>query len=247
MVAESDLNGLTVLVTRPQQQVKPLCEMLHKAGANVIVFPVIDIVPIDQQHWLTVDLCNLNFMIFVSRNAVEHFVAARQDFTYGGITVVAMGAGTAAGLQEHGIQADIQPPAPAGSESLLAMPEFNSVKDKKILIVRGEGGRELLADTLAARGAKIDYIEVYRRCLPSIDKEKIAQAKTAECVVITSIMGLDNLCTLIKSDDLKNKWLIVLSERIKQYAIQKDFLQVMVATDTNDIAVMQQINKLEIN
>ncbi len=247
MVTKPSLDGLKVLITRPQQQAKELSEMVRDAGGVAIPFPVIDIKPIATQDWPNIALVEQNMIIFISRNAVTFFIAGIQQHLPDNIQLVAVGAATAMCMRKHGLRVDIQAPAPAGSESLLAMPALKNVKDKKVLIVRGQGGRELLADTLVARGAKINYIEVYQRSMPTPSTEQIDQAKMADCVVITSVSGLDNLSKLIDGDNLKNKKLIVVSERIRQYAMQGGFQHVVVADDAGDVALMQQLNRMEQN
>jgi uroporphyrinogen-III synthase len=245
MVTKPSLDGLKVLVTRPEQQARSLCDSITSAGGVAIALPVLDIVPILPWHESAFSLAKQDMIIFISRNAVTHFMSGLQTRLADNVQLVAVGAGTAATMREHGLRVDIQPPAPAGSESLLTMPELNTVQDKNVLIVRGDGGRELLADTLFARGANISYLEVYRRGLPYRTKQEIQQAKTADCIVITSIAGLDNLCQLIDVDQLTPKFLIVMSERIRQYALNLGFQQCVVVADASDAAVMQQINRME--
>ena len=247
MVTKTPLDGLKVLVTRPEQQARSLCDSIVSAGGVAIALSVIDIVPILPWHESELSLADLDMIIFISRNAVTHFMAGLQTCLTDNVQLVAVGSGTAMSMREHGLRVDIQPPPPSGSESLLAMPEFNRVKGKRILIVRGEGGRELLADTLLARGANINYLEVYRRALPTRTILEVEQAKTADCIVITSVAGLENLCQLIEIDDLTPKWLIVMSERIRQYALNLGFQQCVVAADASDAAVMQQVNRMERN
>jgi uroporphyrinogen-III synthase len=247
MVTKPSLDGLRVLITRPQQQAKDLREMVRNAGGVAILFPVIDIKPIATQNWSNITLTEQDMIIFVSRNAVSFFIAGKQDDLPDHIQLVAVGAATAMCMREHGLRVDIQSPAPAGSESLLAMSALKNVKDKKVLIVRGQGGRELLADTLTARGAKIDYIEIYQRSLPTPSGEQIDQATTADCIMITSVAGLDNLSKLIDGDNLKDKKLIVVSERIRQYAMQAGFQDIVVTDDASDAALMQQLNRMERN
>lgn len=236
-----------MLVTRPEQQAKSLCDSITAGGGVAIAMPVLDIVPILPWDTSELSLTEQDMIIFISRNAVTHFVAGLVVGLTDKVQLVAVGSGTAATMREHGLRVDIQPPPPAGSESLLTMPELKKVQDKKILIVRGDGGRELLADTLVARGAKINYLEVYRRGLPSRSKMEIEQAKTADCIVITSIAGLDNLCQLIDIEELAPKWLIVMSERIRQYALTLGFQQCVVVADASDAAVMQRVNQMERN
>jgi uroporphyrinogen-III synthase len=245
MVTKSSLDGLKVLVTRPEQQARSLCDSITSAGGFAIALPVLDIVPILPWNESTLSLAEQDMIIFISRNAATHFMTGLQTSLADNVQLVAVGAGTAATMRELGLRVDTQPPPPAGSESLLTMPELNTVQDKNVLIVRGDGGRELLADTLLARGANISYLEVYRRGLPYLSKQEIEQAKTADCIVITSIAGLNNLCRLIDIDQLTPKWLIVMSERIRQYALNLGFQQCVVATDASDAAVMQQVNRME--
>lgn len=247
MVTNLSLNGLKVLVTRPEQQARSLCDDINVAGGLAIAFPLLDIEPITHETDINSAISDQDMIIFISRNAVTYFMTGLQMPLADNVQLVAVGAGTAATMVQHGLKVDIQPPSPTGSESLLAMPELNQMQGKNVLIVRGEGGRELLADTLIARGAKIRYIEVYRRGLPSPSKTQLEQAKSADCIVITSIAGLDNLCQLIDVEQLTSKWLIVMSERIRQYAKNIGFQQCVVVADASDAAVMQQINQMERN
>lgn len=247
MVAKPSLNGLKVLVTRPQQQARSLCDSITTAGGIAIAFPVVNIELISVGNETSMAIINQDMIIFISRNAVNYFMTGLKTLLADDVQLVAVGAGTAATMLQHGLRVDIQAPSPAGSESLLAMSELKNVKDKSVLIVRGEGGRELLADTLITRGANIRYIEVYRRSLPSPSMAAVGQAKLADCIIITSIAGLDNLCQLINVEEIVHKWLIVISERIKEYAKKLGFEQCVVVTDASDAALMQQVIRMERN
>ena len=112
---------------------------------------------------------------------------------------------------------------------------------KRVLIVRGQTGRELLAETLAARGATIHYLEVYRRCLPAYDVERIAEAMQVDWVLVTSVAGLENLCQIVNNDAIKLKMLLVVSKRIEQVAKELGFQHVVVTNDVNDDAVINRI------
>lgn len=245
MEAKISLDGLKVLVTRPVQQAQPLCDQIIAAGGVAIALPVLDIVPILPWDESAFNLAEQEMAIFVSRNAALIFKANLPTNLADNLQWVAVGPGTAATMQECGFPVDIQPPSPSGSESLLTMPEFHAVQDKKIVIVRGEGGRELLANTLFERGAEVHYLDIYRRALPERATLDIERAKTADCMVVSSIAGLNNLCKLIDIEHLKSKWLIVVSERIRQHALMLGFQQCEVAADADDDAVMQQINRME--
>ena len=244
MAVNLSLDGLKVLVTRPQHQATSLCESVVNEGGEAIVFPTIDIIPIEVSVSARLELDKQNIIIFVSRNAVELFGAALQARLASDVLAVAIGASTAQVMEERGFQPVIWPDAPAGSESVLALPELQDVKDKDILIVRGQEGRELLADTLIERGAITNYLEVYQRVLPMPTQQQLTHALLAECIIISSVNSLTNLCQLIGEENIKNKHLIVVSERIKQYAIGQGFEYINVAEGASDAALMQQIRKV---
>jgi len=235
------LKGLRVLITRPEAQATILLEKLTVLGAKVVSMPVIEIVPIAPEDWSDVTMAEQNMLIFVSRNAVLSFVAGFEERLPDNIKYVAVGAATARCLLASGMSVDIQAPAPAGSESLLALPEMQNMAGKQILIVRGETGRELLADTLIARGATISYLEVYRRCLPTYNETGVSTALLADWLVVTSVAGLQNLCQIVNNEGIKLKMLLVVSERIKQVAVELGFQHIFVSDDVSDAAVVNRI------
>jgi len=235
------LNGVGVLVTRPEAQAKTLSEKLLGLGAHVVSLPVIEVVPIAATLWADVDISIQDMLIFVSRNAVTSFLAGHDGAMLANKQCVAVGAATAQCMVEHGLTVDIQAPPPAGSESLLALPVMQDMAGKRVLIVRGQTGRELLAETLAARGATIHYLEVYRRCLPAYDVERIAEAMQVDWVLVTSVAGLENLCQIVNNDAIKLKMLLVVSKRIEQVAKELGFQHVVVTNDVNDDAVINRI------
>jgi len=243
MAAKPSLNGLKVLVTRPEAQATTLCDLIAAAGGEPITFPVIDIKAIAVEQWNDVLFAEQDMLIFISRNAVIHFMANVDKTLPNSIQMVAVGSATAMAMHEYGLNVDVQAPKPAGSESLLAMSELHNVSGKKIVIIRGQGGRELLADTLTARGARVQYIEVYQRQLSSPNNDKIEQAQQADCSIVTSVASLENMCQLIDVDGLKDKQLIVISERIKQRAFELGFQEISVTDDASDDAIMQKVRE----
>lgn len=242
MAAKSLLNGLKVLVTRPKQQANALCDLITAEGGEAIAFPVIEITAILPDKWMHTSLLEQDMLIFISRNAVVHFMSGHPKIAPS-TQMVAVGNATAKAMREHGLRLDIQAPSPAGSESLLAMSVMQDVQTKHIVIVRGEGGRELLADTLSARGATIRYIETYQRQLASATDDDIEQAKKADSIVITSIAGLTNLYQLLGEKVVREKPLIVVSERIKQRAMTLGCQKITVADDAGDSAVMKKVRE----
>ncbi|MBX3672659.1 MAG: uroporphyrinogen-III synthase [Burkholderiales bacterium] len=174
MTAARPLAGLGVVLTRPRAQCEAIAAALESAGARVTVFPALDIVPIalsDESRAALESLPSASLAIFVSANAAEHGVAlARAAGPWPeAVAAAGVGAATAAALREAGFARVIAPATGFDSESLLACPEFNDVRGKRILVFRGVGGREHLRTTLEARGATVAYVECYRRERPASD------------------------------------------------------------------------------
>lgn len=245
MAAKLALLGHKVLVTRPEQQANSLCELIEQAGGTAIRFPVIDIKAVEDIS--CPDLSDIDVIIFVSRNAVNHFMAGIKTDLPPQLTWVAVGKGTAQTMNQQGLKVDLQPTQAVGSEGLLLLPEFEQVAGKNILVVRGKGGRELLADTLTARGAKISYLALYERCLPLVDDDQCQAVLKADSIVCTSVAGVTNLTQLLQNniDAILLKPLLVLSERIKQHALSLGFSNVVVTDDASDQSIMQRLMEME--
>ena len=195
------LSGVGVLVTRPAGQASGLMQRLVEAGAKPFSFPALAIFPVDtpalRQALAALDLFDL--ALFVSPTAVEQGLAALGRPWPASLAVAGIGSGTARALQRAGIARVVTPLDGADSEHLLALPEFRSMTDRCVLIVRGEGGRELIADTLAARGAEITHAVCYRRGRPEADPVPLLKALAAaelQAVTVMSSETLDHLMAL---------------------------------------------------
>lgn len=203
-----DLRDCTIVVTRPARQADQLIRRLGAAGARVIHYPVIAIEPLPSAGENTSGgLTGFDIVIFISRNAVLHGLPqlTRNGILLSGLRVAAVGRGTAEQLQQQGVTVDICPASGNSSEHLLAEPALRDVQDSRILIVRGVGGRELLATELRRRGAHIHYLECYRRELPAHDSTVLSKAWRAggiDAVIVTSAESLQNLYRMVASDDL---------------------------------------------
>mgnify|MGYP001815345486 FL=1 len=199
-MADAPLAGAGVLVTRPAGQSAELISAIEAAGGRSIVFPVIEIAPRSPQDIVS-DLGGLSepdIVIFVSRNAVEHGLA------WSGVgAIAAVGPATASAIEAAARVVDIRPASGFDSESLLAEPALTDVRGKTIRIIRGNGGRELLATTLRERGASVQYLEVYARRTPEYDEAEIAdlvrQLETGDiaAVIVMSVESFRNLLALL--------------------------------------------------
>lgn len=199
-MARVELEGVGVLVTRPRTQAAELVSAIEDAGGSAFCFPVMFIAAIDE-HIVTTRVAELakpDIVIFVSRNAVEYGIR----YTDGG-KIATIGPATAAAVAAAGHLVDIQPAAGFDSEHLLAEPDLNDVAGKRIRIIRGADGRELLAEELSARGAIVEYLSVYERRLPDVSAQTLGDLesrwRSGEIGVITvmSVQSFQNLVTLL--------------------------------------------------
>ncbi len=158
------LAGVGVLVTRPAQQAVALRRLLEAEGAQVHAFPALEIRAAGEPAALAAQVGDPDryaLVVFTSANAVRFgaaLLAGRRD-----LNVAAIGPATARALAAAGLSAAITPTERVDSEGLLALPELAQVADRHVLLIKGVGGRDLLARELERRGARVTIAEVYRR------------------------------------------------------------------------------------
>ena len=197
------LAGRTVLVTRPARQAAALAHRIEAAGGKAFEFPAlaIEAVPAAALAAPLAQLRNADIAVFISPNAAQFGMAAIRaaGSLPAAVEVFAVGPGTARALQEQGIKGVVMPDG-QDSEALLALPQLAEVTGKRVVIVRGVGGRTLLADTLAARGAQVTFMECYLRVRPQADAAPLLarwQAGGIDAVTVTSAETLENLAALL--------------------------------------------------
>lgn len=165
------------------------------------MFPAIEILDPPDQTSLNKQIGQLHafdLAIFISPNAVKRGIKqirTRREWP-ARLPIAAIGPGSARALEAFGFQRIIAPTGPSDSEALLALPELNQVSGKRVVIFRGEGGREMLAETLRQRGAEVAYAECYRRAKPQASLAPILDAHQQtplSAITITSTEVLDNL------------------------------------------------------
>lgn len=172
-----------LIVTRPLQQALLQVQQLRAAGLDAHALPLIDIAAVDdaaplRQAWQVLPQHRL--VMFVSANAVQHFFVARPpglDWP-AGVLAGSTGPGTSAALLAAGVPpaqlvqpAHPEPPAAPqwDTEALWHRLQAQDWAGQRALVVRGEGGRDWLADTLRAHGAEVGFVAAYRRCAPQPD------------------------------------------------------------------------------
>lgn len=230
----TDLSGVTVVVTRPSHQAEALCQSIEALGASALRFPVIEISPSTNTKKLKAQLEHLpNFQlaIFISANAVfaTMQVLESQQAWPTGLAIAAVGQATAKAIAANGQIVSLVSPEPYNSEALLGLPDLQSMHGQRVIIFRGNGGRELLADTLRERGAQVEYAESYQRVMPDTDTSDLFQLWDeggSMPIVVTSNEGLKNLHSMIgltHQQSLLTSPLIVVSQRAVALAKELGF------------------------
>ena len=132
-------------------------------------------------HTLVLDFDQFDKVIFVSQNAVEHAFNWLHDYWPQlpvGISYFAVGEKTAQALRAQGLSAQVA--SGMTSEALLNLPALTEVWGQKILICRGRGGLPKLGENLHQRGARVRYLELYERLMPSDAQQRLQQQQSPQ-------------------------------------------------------------------
>ncbi|WP_312492003.1 uroporphyrinogen-III synthase [Pseudomonas cremoris] len=196
-----------VLLTRPAEESTALAASLSDAGIFSSSLPLLDIQPLavtPEQQAVFRNLGRYCALIVVSKPAAR--LATQQlDQAWPQLPWFSVGAATAQVLAEHGLNVHY-PQTGDDSEALLQLPALREAVARpgaRVLILRGEGGRELLAQRLREQGASVDYLELYRRFLPAYEAGVLTQRIQLERlngVVVSSGQGFLHLQTLAGAD-----------------------------------------------
>lgn len=235
-------------MTRPSHQASAFINMLQQAGAETFALPAIEILPLTpdadiKQHMSEPGRYQL--VIFISANAVRYGLPLLQKNP--ATQIAAIGEGSARCLTELGWQVDVMAESGFSSEDLLALPALQTsmLAGKQLLIVRGQGGREHLAEILRSRGATVEYAEVYQRCRPRADTQWLAPIwqDHIHLVCVTSNETLENLYHMLHQfhNRLLNTLLLVPSSRAYQLALKLGFKNIIQAASATDTDMLQRI------
>ncbi len=243
------LAGKTIVVTRPRAQAAPLAQAIEAAGGTPLLFPLLEIHPADDPASLAEAVARLGeyaFAIFISPNAVDHAWPAIAQLGWpSALRPAAVGQGTVRALAAHGVSGCVAPTERFDSEALLALPELAAaaVDGRRIVIFRGDGGRELLADTLRERGARVDCVTCYRRSGPADGVAPLLAAWRAgrlDALTVSSSEGLRYLVDLLDGEGqafLRQTPVFVPHARIADNARQLG-LDRIILTEAADAGIM---------
>ena len=242
------LAGRRVVLTRPAGQAEHLAALIRAAGGEPVLFPALEILELADLRALAALIDRLDafdLAIFISANAVDKGLAqvrARRGWPPG-LRAATVGRGSERALRSNGFDAVILPTQGYDSEALLALPELKDVAGKRVVIFRGEGGRELLAETLAARGAVVEYAECYRRGRPKADAAPLLELwrqRRLDALTVASAEALVNFGAMLGeagAQCLKATPLFVPHARIAAVARGMG-VQTVVQTDSGDEALV---------
>lgn len=262
------LEGVPVLITRPEPQASAWARILSEQGAQPLPVPMMELRALTEPNDIqAIKNCVLDYdlyqnAVFVSQNAAAYALDWLDNYWPQlplGIRYFAVGERTARALRDRGIEVTaLQRDGAMDSEALLEAPELqsNSVANQRIVIFRGQGGRGLMGQELTQRGALVSYCELYRRCLPDNAAERLDSALAGAgnwrqelLVAVHSGETLDNYKTVLDqishralAEELLHRPLVVPGRRVSQRARELGFTRVITAgnaTDTSMLAALK--------
>lgn len=198
------LAGRVIAITRPMGQFEPLASRIRAAGGIPVAAPLLDIFPLPNVSQIQAagsTLSQFDWVIFISPNSVQHSLPhlLNRAQTWPPTTKIAgIGPGTARALADFDLPCLLPEGQRFDSEGLLARSEFAepALRGQRILLIKGEGGRELLADTLSARGASVTAVSCYQRRAPDLllnPFEACWQQGRLDAILLSSSEGAANL------------------------------------------------------
>ncbi|MEJ4047384.1 uroporphyrinogen-III synthase [Erwinia sp. SLM-02] len=246
---------MNILVTRPSPAADHLVSRLRSCGQVAWAFPLIEFTPGSQLDILPSRLEALgpgDLVFLLSQHAVHYANPAitRSGKTWpASLNYYAIGRSTALAMHAVSGHSVVWPHEQEISEVLIRLPELQQVAGKQVLILRGNGGRELLAETLHTRGAKVEFIECYQRCAKhyhGAEEGRRWRDRGIDTLVVTSGEMLQQLYALFPAID-RDAWLlhcrlVVVSERLATLARDLGWANVCVAGGADNDALLRALN-----
>lgn len=201
---DPSLGDLTIMLTRPTEQAASLQKKLTRLGAHTISFPCIEISPVTPSK-SPAPLSEIDIIIFISPNAVKYGLREMPellDLPRSGKKFAAIGQGTAQALTANGIAEVTIPDERFDSEGLLETALFQDLKSMSVMVIKGEGGRNYLQESLTQRGARVCCVDVYQRTLPE-NADIEALPATVDLILFSSSQAAENLLSLVPAQQLQ--------------------------------------------
>ena len=241
------------LVVRPEPQASSLTQALLEAGHQPVTSPLLSFVPgteLDQLPRLLTPLSSEDYVIAVSVQAVNftHNALQHQGLSWPNAHYIAVGEATGNAFAGVGVL-EVAVPDDPRSEGIIALPGLEELTGRKVVILRGDGGRHMIAPTLTTRGAKVDYCEVYRRQYTNDPEGKLVnswQRQGVDSIIITSGGLLSHIAHLAQAsakDWLLSRLLIVPSIRVVEEAKELGFTQIINAEGASNQALIAALDE----
>ena len=233
-----------VVITRPVAQAAALAERVTALGREAVVFPLLEILPLENDAPLRAALANVRryaMAAFVSPNAIDAAFAVLPSWP-AEVALAVVGEGSRNALARHGVTSDntvIHSPQGAeraDSQALVEALDMEALRGKQVLIVRGESGREFLAEALRDAGAQVQQVAAYRRVAPVLDEPRRTEMErllnSQSEWIITSSEAVRNLLEVARQIagaagvvKLQHQRMIVPHHRIEETARSLGFRQ----------------------
>jgi len=204
----TDIASRPVVITRPAAQAQDLAARINACGRQAVLFPLLCIAPIADSAPLQAALAQLPryaLVVFVSPNAIDAAFEHLQQWP-SSVPIGIVGEGSRVALQRHGVDhsnASIFAPAPHArmdSEALFQALDLSRLRGKRVLIVRGQAGRDFLSEMLSAAQVEVEHVCAYQRLVPSLTPAMTQQLQALLKVdsewIVTSSEALRNLIQL---------------------------------------------------
>ncbi|MBJ7538297.1 uroporphyrinogen-III synthase [Marinomonas transparens] len=242
------MQDCSILITRPEPENRLSCERVRTLGGTPVPLPMLEIAPLEEAKQQAAirsqvfDINEFHYVIFVSKNAVRlgsDWLDACWPMLPIGVHWIGIGQGTTQALLDEGIPALSNPGHT--SEDLLDWLKPVKMKNLKVLIMRGVGGRTELGDKLEERGAKISYLSLYERKKPEYNAQTFLMLPDINLIWVTSGESLHNLSEYVAQykQDWKTLPIITPSSRVNQQAKDMGWINASCAHGADDNSLIK--------
>ncbi len=243
-----------IVVTRPEPAASALVARLVSAGHSALALPLIRVGPVAEQEEARGRLSAAlpaDVLVFTSAEGVRQSVSLAGVEALNAQPIVVPGPGTAAVAATSGLKQVCFPPAGGTSEAMLTLPELESVKGRRVLILAAADGRRKLDKVLGQRGARVERLVVYERTPVEPDWQALSAISRAGQVIVlvTSSEVLRRLGELIAPEQrMQDGWLtlLVASSRLAGIARDSGFVQVINAGAADDASMLEVLAGMDV-
>lgn len=247
-----------ILVTRPEGQNQPLLRELAKQGYETLALPLLKIAPFNTKDHASAcekiveqvkRLQAYQHVVFVSTNAVHtafDWINQYHQSPPTNLRWYPIGTATADALAEYVDKVE-QAGVDMDSETLLLNPHLENIAGDKVLIFRGLGGRDFLRNNLQARGAKVDFCEIYERQFVRYPQGTLKKmlAEKLDLLLATSTQTIQAMLEQATIEGVKQELLttclIVPGKRVEQYALDQGFQTVIASSNAGLESTMEAV------